>query len=714
MPSGQAAQPGAWMTFWRGVAKFQTSKINYPIALRNTIGVAIPLLIGAATGHLGAGLIASTGALQVAFRDSDAPYRERANFMLAASVIAGFAVMLGSMGANSSIGSVVLAAVWAFSSGMLVALGQPAGELGLLSLVLVLIYGAVPMEPSRAAGAGLAAFAGGVLQTMLAVANWFIDPRAPVRRAIGDLYLAISAQVVVARQASEAPPATQESIQAQQAMQALSGDSSPECDRLRFALIQAERLRLSLLALARVRVRLERDLEPPPGESETLDRFIAEVSRITGAIGGALKSGAEPGSISADAERAGAIAESLRGIDAGPEAAAMVKDARVQMDAIAGQLRSAIDVLRKERPPRAESAPATRQKRWMVLRDRVLTLHANLSLDSGAFRHAVRLAVSIAIGDGVARAAGVTRPYWLPMTIAIVLRPDFATTFSRGVLRLIGTFAGILLATGLVLVMPDTIWVHIAIVAGLIFVVRSVGAANYGVFATAITAVVVFLVWLNGVAPGPAMAARALNTAAGGGIALVAYWLWPTWERHQVSDAMARMLDALCAYFAAVRENYTAGSAGSAEKLERARVAGRLARSNWEASAARAVGEPGVTAESIQLLNAILASSHRFVQALMALEAAFATAERMRPREALHKFADDVCVTLSALSSALGGVPVDAGKLPDLREDHHELIHSGESGGLYGLVNVETDRITNALNTLGGEVLEWVELQARR
>ena len=37
--------------------------------------------------------------------------------------------------------------------------------------------------------------------------------------------------------------------------------------------------------------------------------------------------------------------------------------------------------------------------------------------------------------------------YWIPMTIAIVLKPDFAGTFRFGLLRVIGTFAGLLLTT---------------------------------------------------------------------------------------------------------------------------------------------------------------------------------------------------------------------------------------------------------------------------
>ena len=53
------------------------------------------------------------------------------------------------------------------------------------------------------------------------------------------------------------------------------------------------------------------------------------------------------------------------------------------------------------------------------------------------------------------------------------------------------------------------------------------------------------------------------------------------------------------------------------------------------------------------------------------------------------------------------------GDLPDLREDHHALVLSGDSvSERYALVNVETDRITNSLNTLSEEALRWIDLQS--
>jgi uncharacterized membrane protein YccC len=701
MPSGQGTAPDAWSSFWRSVVKFQKSKINPWLALRNTIGVATPLLIGAAVGQLGAGLIASSGALQVAFRDSDGPYRERARLMLAASVIAGVTVSIGALGGNHAAGAVVLAVVWAFATGMLVSLGQAAGDLGLMSLVLLVIYEAVPMTPERAALAGVAAFAGGLLQTALAVANWPIDPYGPPRRALGDVYLELARALVAPSQATDSPPATAQTVQAYSALNALDADRSAGADRVRFLLSQAERLRMSLLALRRTRARLERDFSSSRA-CTIVDRFLAEAARVAAAIGHALKSGPGAAAFPHDLAELGALAEQLRS-----EELAMVADARAQMDAVAGQLRSAVDVLSGDAP--STGAALVKAAPKPGFRDRVLTLRANLSLESVAFRHAVRVAVCIGLGDAVAYSAGVNRPYWIPMTIAIILRPDFGATFSRGVLRLIGTFLGIGLATGLVHVLPESVYAHIAAVAVLMFIMRSFGAANYGVFATAVTAMVVFLIWLNGVAPLPAMAARAMNTAAGGVIALAAYWIWPTWERHQVSEALAKTLDGILVYFGALRENYVKRTAGTAHELERARGAARLARTNFEASVERATAEPGVPAETVRSLGAMQASLHRFVQALLSLEAAIA-ASNVPPREAFHKFASDVEVTLGRLTAALRGQAVDPGELPDLREDYHALIHSSGSAETYALVNVEADRITNSLNTLGGEILAWTSV----
>jgi uncharacterized membrane protein YccC len=248
----------------------------------------------------------------------------------------------------------------------------------------------------------------------------------------------------------------------------------------------------------------------------------------------------------------------------------------------------------------------------------------------------------------------------------------------------------------------------VVLIAALVFGMRCVGAANYGLLVTLVTALVVLLIALTGVSPGGVIAARGLNTAAGGAVALLAYWLWPTWERTQVSEALARMLDAYRGYFRTIRESYEHPDRSFDQVLDGARLEGRLSRSNVEASIDRLTAEPGTPAETVRSLSGILASSHRLVHALMALEAGLSTSGPAQPRDQFRRFANDVELTLYYLSAALRGSPLQRDWMPDLREDHHALVHSGDPATeRYALVNVETDRITNSLNTLAEDLIAW-------
>ena len=109
----------------------------------------------------------------------------------------------------------------------------------------------------------------------------------------------------------------------------------------------------------------------------------------------------------------------------------------------------------------------------------------------------------------------------------------------------------------------------------------------------------------------------------------------------------------------------------------------------------------------------MLASSRRLTHAMMALEAGLARSRPAPARPAFRRLADHIELTLYYLAAALRGSTLTRNDLPDLREDHHALVASGDSAGeRYALVNVETDRITNSLNTLSEEVLRWIDLQS--
>jgi uncharacterized membrane protein YccC len=172
---------------------------------------------------------------------------------------------------------------------------------------------------------------------------------------------------------------------------------------------------------------------------------------------------------------------------------------------------------------------------------------------------------------------------------------------------------------------------------------------------------------------------------------------------------MADMLEAYRAYFHAVVEAHLQGNSRNETELNRARLAVRLARSNMEASADRLRAEPGTSAEKVHLLTAMLANSHRFVRAVMALEVVPISADPVRKE--FVDFARDVEITIEKLAASLRGEKVSLRNLPDLREDHHRLLHAGNSEiARYALVNEETDRITNSLNTLREQILKFERL----
>jgi uncharacterized membrane protein YccC len=294
------------------------------------------------------------------------------------------------------------------------------------------------------------------------------------------------------------------------------------------------------------------------------------------------------------------------------------------------------------------------------------------------------------------------------MTVAIILKPDFTTTFARGVLRLAGTAVGLLIATVLFPVLSPTALAEVAGVAVFAFILRCYGPANYGIMVLAISAMVVVLFALAGVPPANVVASRSLNTAVGGLLALGVYGAWPTWERTQVSETLAQVLDAYREYFRRVRDAYLHPDENRAHDLDAGRLNARRARTNLEGSVERFRSEPGVGPDAVALLASILASSHRFAHAVLALEAGLTRSNPVPARREFIEFANEVELRLHSLAAMLRGSPVHKEELRDLRARHHALVHAGDPlTHRYALVNVETDRITNSLNTLTEQLFTW-------
>ena len=695
-------------SLWRTVTRLELEKIVYGRAARNAVGVALPLAAGYWAGSLPAGLICSSGALNVCFTDGDDPYRTRARRMMLGTLLVSLAVLTGTLSGHIWALSIVILGAWAFSAGMLAALNQTAADMGVTTLVTLIVFSAQPLEPHRAVAAGLLAMLGGALQTALALAFWPVQRHEPERKALAKLYDGLAKAAESPAAASEAPAASGAAVEAHNTLASLLATHTVEADRYRSLLNQAERMRLSLLALARLRVRIGREV-PEAEDLGTLDGFFELCAKVLARVAESLRTGDGLEEHPDELGRISALSEVLRLHQkaAGEVLASYLRDARYQLDAFAGQLRSAVELASHATPEgEAEFERTQALQPWTLrVRGNFATLRANLTFESAAFRHALRLAGCVTLAAAIGHAVSWRRTYWLPMTVAIVLKPDFTATFTRGVLRVAGTLTGLALATVLFHMLSATVMTQIVSIAIFTFVLRSFGAANYGILTAAVSALVVLLIGLTGVAAQEVVVARALNSVAGGALALTAYWLWPTWERYRVNEYVARLLDSYRDYFHAIVAAYLGGDA---RPLDAARQTARLARTNLTASVDRLSAEPYKF--RVLALNDILASSHRLVHALMALEAGLYRSKFAPPRTAFRAFANDVEKTLYFLAASLRGSALHPGDLPDLREDHHALVAEGGAGQeRYELVNVETDRITNSLNTLREQIVSRPE-----
>ena len=107
---------------------------------------------------------------------------------------------------------VLLVTAFAFLAGLLVALGNTAGDLGRHCLSHAgRLRRASHVSPQTPLLSGLLALAGGLLQTAISLSTWPVRRYEPLRRAIANLYVHLGEAAASPVQASQAPPASAQS-----------------------------------------------------------------------------------------------------------------------------------------------------------------------------------------------------------------------------------------------------------------------------------------------------------------------------------------------------------------------------------------------------------------------------------------------------------------------------------------------------------------------
>lgn len=242
----------------------------------------------------------------------------------------------------------------------------------------------------------------------------------------------------------------------------------------------------------------------------------------------------------------------------------------------------------------------------------------NFNMRSPIFKHSLRLAVMTMVGYGVGILFTVQNPYWILLTLIVIMRPTFGLTKTRSKERTIGTLLGGALAVGIVLLTQNTtVYAILAIVS--LVIAFSMVQRNYKASATFITLSVVFIYALLQPDIFNVIQYRVTDTLIGAGLATLGnLLLWPAWEIQGIQKTLLETIKANRIYLEEIIGFYNKkGSIPSEYKVARKKAF--LEISDLSAAFQRMTQEPKSKQKNLNKVYEIAVLNHTFLSSMASL-----------------------------------------------------------------------------------------------
>jgi uncharacterized membrane protein YccC len=492
------------------VVRPKPAPLPWPDMIRAALAICVPLSAAFAAGRGTLGVLPAMGGLMGTMADTGGSYVNRFKRVTCAAVLGGAAgLAIGSVIHGHGWIAVLALTLVAGVSGVVSALGDIGSATGLQLLVYASL-GLGPLGAQRPVWhTALGFVAGAAWALLLILPGWLLSPHGQEQRDVAAVYSALAALL---RSAGEEFVSRRQALTGalNTAYDTLLRGRSTAAGRSREAMRLVAVLNAShLMAEAATAVGVAGT--PPP---------LSVVAAVEG-LADSIRSGAPPPVIPP-------------AWDDSPGALALC-------DAMAGAAR----VLSRGWAPE-RSAPA--RAAWFGrVRERVAGVPDRLvkAFGGGTLSRlfTVRLMICIAVAGVVTEVLPLQRSYWVPLTVALVLKPDYGSVFARALQRGIGTIVGAV-AGAVLLVLVHGTWLLIpfAVLATLLPYGRR---RNYGLLATFLTPLVVVLIDLLSPAGWRLAEDRLIDTLIGCGIALViGFAPWPmSWYAHLPRQFAAGALD---------------------------------------------------------------------------------------------------------------------------------------------------------------------------
>jgi uncharacterized membrane protein YccC len=483
------------------VVRPRPAPLPWPEMIRATLAICVPLSAALALGKGTLGVLPATGALLGTMADTGGPYLTRVKRVGSAAVFGGAAgLAIGSVTHGHGWLAVVALVGVAGVSGMLSAVGDIGSSTGLQLLVYTAL-GAGPIGALRPVWHTAAGFLAGVLWALILILpGWVLSPYGKEQRDVAAVYAATAEQLRSV--GSDSFTASRRALTAalDTAYDELLTARSTATGRNRRTMRLVAALNASNLMAEAATALGVAGTRPPP-------LIIDTVTRLADSI----RNGSQPPMIPPVWDSSPAML-TLR-------------------DAMAGAARSLSSGWSPEEP--ASAGVRDRPSEFLgTLRSSAGRLVDEFGGGRLSRIFTLRLMACMGVAAVVSEVLALQRSYWVPLTVAIVLKPDYGSVFARALQRGIGTIVGAVAGAVLLILIHGT-WLLIpfAVLAALLPYGRS---RNYGLLATFLTPLVVVLIDLLAPAGWQLAEDRLIDTLIGCAIVLVVGFApWPmSWYVH--------------------------------------------------------------------------------------------------------------------------------------------------------------------------------------
>ena len=291
--------------------------------------------------------------------------------------------------------------------------------------------------------------------------------------------------------------------------------------------------------------------------------------------------------------------------------------------------------------------------------------------DPALVRYIARLAVLEVAAVAVFKLLDLTHGYWLPLTVLVVLQPDYGSTRLRAAQRVIGTLAGSLLASGLLWLElpPGGLFAAMAVTMfGFAFWLKR----NYGYAVFCITLFVVLITETETKVTLGFTLERLAVTGAGGLLALLAAQLfWPAWERQFFPAILARALRVNRDYARMLGDRLVTGRGYDAGAINLKKTAEK-ANSIVFSSLQRMSGDPKNQQAGIEAAAALANGNQRLTRAFTVV-ALHLSPGTVLQRPELGNFVRVAVETLETLAATVESPSPDPARLRTLRATLDDL-----------------------------------------